>query len=175
MRYSRVLVLAATSAIVAGAGASTAPALAGEPPVTAGGSPSAAGVLRPSAAAEKSLRGASDAPVTLEKDRLGQTRSAIADPRHPFKRARALAKTATPGAAARAFLAEHAEALSLAGRVDGLKAVRTDKTRTGDQITRFEQQVGGVPVIAGGAVVATNPSGDVLSVTSETTATAAVP
>ncbi|MDQ1645503.1 MAG: bacillolysin [Cryptosporangiaceae bacterium] len=175
MRYSRVLVLAATSAIVAGAGASTAPALAGEPPATAGGSPSAAGVLRSSAAAEKSLRGASDAPVTLEKDRLGQTRSAIADPRHPFKRAKALAKAATPGAAARAFLAEHAEALSLAGRVDGLKAVRTDKTRTGAQVTRFEQQVGGVPVIAGGAVVATNPSGDVLSVTSETTATGGVP
>jgi len=122
------------------------------------------------AAAEHSLRAAADQPPTIRKDRSGVIRTLTAKPGHALRRPAGIAATASPDAAARGFLRSYGAAFGLRDSGVSLKTVRTDRTAEGDRITRFQQQVGGVPVLGGNVIVATQADGDVIGATSEISA-----
>ena len=157
MRYPPALA-AVAAAVVAAGGFVAVPLAAADP-------------LPGASSAERSLRGASAGTVSISKDQAGRARAVTTEPGRPLRRADGVPAKAPADQAARAFLTRHAAALGLPDKGAGLKTARVERTRQGNQIVKFQQQVGGVPVIAGDVVVATEPDGDVLSVTNETTPT----
>jgi Zn-dependent metalloprotease len=169
VRYPRVLAVAAVAS-VAGVCLPTGPVTAA-PVVSAGQTASAVAAARQLAASDRSLREASDRPVSITRDPDGRVRAVVADPTHPLQRASTVGNATPPADAAKAFLAEHADALGLATNAQGLKALRTDNGTAGDRIVRFSQEVQGVPVVAATVIVVTQADGDVLSIASETTPT----
>jgi hypothetical protein len=120
VRYPRVLAVAAVAS-VAGVCLPTGPVTAA-PVVSAGQTASAGAAARQLAASDRSLREASDRPVCITRDPDGRARAVVADPTHPLQRASTVGNATTPADAAKAFLAEHADALGLASNAQGLNA-----------------------------------------------------
>jgi Zn-dependent metalloprotease len=121
----------------------------------------------PAASAERGLRAASDVAPTLRKDRAGRIRSITAKAGHPLRRPSGVRAGAPAETVARAFVDAFGAGIGLADGDAGLTTESVVATAAGDRIVRFQQRVGGLPVIGGDVVVTTRANGQVLGATGE--------
>jgi bacillolysin len=107
------------------------------------------------------------ARAALERSaQTGSVRFVGAPAGRPIARPAGFTATSAPGAVGRAFLRENAAAFGLAA-ADGLRTGRTFPQPGGATTVRYQQVVGGVPVLAGAFAVTLDRENRILSVGGE--------
>lgn len=151
-------------------------ALLGVPSQAHPGPASAAGGATPptaaSLAAERLLRSAASAPVTVTRDAQGLAHAVGTTAGHPVARPAGVAPTGSDERLARVHLAPLGALFGLADPAAALRVVPADAALAGapgaDRIVRFQQVRDGVPVLGGELVVVLDAHGALRSITGET-------
>jgi bacillolysin len=133
----------------------------------------AAGQVKPlsPAAAVNELRHAANTPPTMHIDAQGQVRGVFAPAGQALNAVPGAPLTKDPGTAAAAFVNRYGQGFGLRPGQQ-VRATRVSALPGGDHTVRFQQQVGGVPVLGGNIIVAVNASGRVVTATGEAPAAA---
>ncbi|MFQ6000527.1 MAG: hypothetical protein ACE5LG_02535, partial [Anaerolineae bacterium] len=97
----------------------------------------------------------------------GKVRFIGTDPAHPIPRPVQVAAQATPGQAARQFLATYGLLFGLADQANELTVMRTSLADRGRSFVRFQQVYQGIPVMGGELIVQMDSSKNVLSANGE--------
>ncbi len=118
--------------------------------------------------AERALRAASDRPVRIRHDAAGLARSVSAAVGSPVEAPATLADKPAPATAARAHLARYGALFGVRDQARELRGTDVSPVGRDRSAVRFQQTVGGIPVIGGELVTVVDDDGDLLSVTGET-------
>lgn len=119
-------------------------------------------------AAERALRAASSGPVTISRGTDGVARFVGTTAGKPVRRPAGLAASATAETVARAHLARYGAIFGLRDQASELRSQRVTRAAANQQIVRFGQLLGGLPVLGGELTVALDSAGNMLSVNGET-------
>jgi len=138
-----------------------------------GSAASAATSTAPDPAAERALRAASSGPVTISRGTDGVARFVGTTAGRPVRRPAGLAASASAETVARAYLTRYGSLFGLRDQATELRRQRVTGAAANQQIVRFGQLLGGLPVLGGELTVALDSAGNLLSVNGETARSAA--
>jgi Zn-dependent metalloprotease len=144
-------------------GAATSLALAAASLAVA--SPATAAPPDSPARAVAKLKAASDRTPSLTTDPSGVVRNLRAAPGHPVERPAGVRKGAKAEVTARGVVRTYAAAFGLKDDA-ALRTTSTTRTPGGHDVVRFQQTVGGLPVLGGDLITTVRPDGGTLSVNS---------
>lgn len=116
----------------------------------------------------QALRQETDGNVRISyHSETGKVRFIGTDLAHPMAQPSALAKEATPEAAARNYLATYGSLFGLADPAQELSVMRTRTADAGSSMVRFQQAYQGIPVLGGELIVNMDAARNVLSANGE--------